>query len=466
MQPMLSSARKPGLRRRLCAVATLSLLVIVGALQIADVVLQPLRLLLVLFLIALVPAAAWYAITRAGSKARLAAALALAALAVVIILISTSGWQLLLRASLGVLAFLLGTYALGEDTGTLKSRTKTGVEVGPAKRAVLILNARSGDGKAERFHLEEECRRRGVTPITIKAGDDIRALAQREIDAGADAIGVAGGDGSLAPVAGVAAANNVPFVVVPAGTFNHFALDLGLDRNDVIAALDAFGDAVERRVDLGEVNGRLFVNNVSLGLYASIVRRPEYRNAKVDTTLKELPKLLGEGSHPFDFHFVRPDGARCDGAHLVLVSNGPYGKQVLGLDTRPRLDTGELGIVAVTMPDPASERRLLDALASGRLERYDGFHAWSAPVFELTSGASIAAGLDGESVDLNPPLRFASRPAMLRVRLPKHAIGLSPAARAEGLVHAIPDLWNTALGRRPADDETSVRSARSSTRIP
>ena len=463
---MISLPRKSGLRRRLCAVATLVLLLMVSALQIADVLQQPLRLVLLLVLVAVVPAALWYAITRAGSKGRAAAAVALMALTGAIVLISTSGWQLLLRASLIVVAFLLGAYALGEDTRTLKSKTKTGVKVGPAKRPVLILNARSGGGKAEHFHLEEECRRRGVKPITIKTGDDIRALAQREIDAGADAIGVAGGDGSLAPVAGVAAANNVPFVVVPAGTFNHFALDLGLDRNHVLAALDAFGDAVERRVDLGEVNGRLFVNNVSVGLYASIIRRPEYRNAKVDTTLKELPKLLGEGSHPFDFHFLGPDGARCDAAHLVLVSNGPYGKQVLGLDTRPRLDTGELGIVSVTLPDPASERRLLDALASGRLERYEGFQTWSAPVFELTSGASIAAGLDGESVDLDPPLRFASRRAALRVRLPKHAIGLSPAARAEGLVHAIPDLWNIAVGRRRVDDDTSVRSVRSSTRIP
>ncbi len=458
----MSFPRTSGLRRRLSAIATLLLLAIVIVLQIADVVRQPLRLFLVLILLALVPVALWYAISWAGSKGRFAAAVALLALAGAVLVISTSGWQLPLRAFLVVLALFLGRYALRRDTRTLKATPKSGIDVGSARQAVLFLNAKSGGGKSERFHLEDECRRRGIKAITIKAGDDIRTLARREIDAGSDAIGVAGGDGSLALVAGVAADRDVAFVVVPAGTFNHFALDLGVDRDDVLGALDAFGDAIERRVDLGEVNGRLFVNNVSLGLYASIVRRPEYRNAKVDTTHKELPKLLGAGSDPFDLRFSGPDGERCDAAHLVLISNGPYGKHLLGFDTRPRLDTGELGIVSITMPDPASERRALDALASGRLDRYEGFKSWSAPIFELTSSSSVAAGIDGEIVDLDPPLRFTSRPRVLRVRLPKHAIGLSPAARAEGLVHAIPDLWTTAIGRRPVDDCASVGRVRSS----
>ena len=78
---------------------------------------------------------------------------------------------------------------------------------------------------------------------------------------------MAGGDGSQATVAAIAAERGVPVACVPAGTRNHFALDLGVNRDDVVGALDALVDGGERVVDLGEVNGRVFVNNVSVGLY-------------------------------------------------------------------------------------------------------------------------------------------------------------------------------------------------------
>ena len=131
-----------------------------------------------------------------------------------------------------------------------------------------------------------ECRLRGIEPVVLGPGDDLVALAEAAAAGGADVIGMAGGDGSMSLVAGVAARHGVPMVVVPAGTRNHLAMDLGLDRGDVVGALDAFGAAVERAVDLGDVNGRPFVNNVSLGLYAQIVRSPEYREAKVETIVE------------------------------------------------------------------------------------------------------------------------------------------------------------------------------------
>jgi len=263
-------------------------------------------------------------------------------------------------------------------------------------------------------------------------------------------------------VADVAAAHAIPFVVVPAGTFNHFAVDLGLDREDVVGALDAFAESVERPIDLAEVNGRPFVNNVSLGLYGSIVRLPQYRGAKIDTTLKELPNLIGPGSDGFDLRFVTPDGQRRDRAHVLQISNGPYGKHLLGVDTRPRLDSGELGIIALLMPDEASERHFLAAVASGKPERYEGFKAWSARAFEVTSGFPIPAGIDGEAVDLDPPLRFISRSQALRVRLPRHAFGYSPAARTEPLRSAIRDLWRVARWRDRIEGERSLAAPSSS----
>jgi diacylglycerol kinase family enzyme len=450
---MTSPSRTPDHLRRSAAVVALLLALGFCGFAVADVIRQPQWVVLPLALMAMVPIALWYSISRGGAKGRLGAVVTIVAfVAAVGMAIATSRGDLLVRAFLLVTALLLGRYALGEDTRTLKSLAKAGVPVGPARRPALIVNPRSGGAKAQRFHLEQECLSRGIEPIALRAGDDIRAVAERAIGAGADAIGVAGGDGSLAAVASVAAAQDVPFVVVPAGTLNHFALDLGLDRDDAVGSLDAFGEAVERRVDVGEVNGRPFVNNVSLGLYASIVRLPEYRGAKVDTTLKELPHLIGPGSHAFDLRFVDRDGNCHEAAHVLQISNGPYGKHLLGADTRPRLDTGELGIISLLMPDESSEPRLLNALASGRPERYEGFSAWSAPSFEVTSASSIAAGIDGEAVDLEPPLHFASRPKTLRVRLPRRAIGYSPASRTDRVARAIPDLWRVATGRAPFDD--------------
>ena len=126
---------------------------------------------------------------------------------------------------------------------------------------------------------------------------------------GADAVGMAGGDGSQGAVAAVLARHGIAMVVVPSGTRNHLAMDLGLDRRDVVGALDAFGDAREGRIDLGEVNGRVFVNNASLGLYAEIVRSPAYREAKVETALGTLTRLLGPGTRPFPLRFAGPAGS-------------------------------------------------------------------------------------------------------------------------------------------------------------
>jgi len=107
---------------------------------------------------------------------------------------------------------------------------------------------------------------------------------------GADALGMAGGDGSLAVVAAAASVHDLPFICVPAGTRNHFALDVGVDRHDVVGALDAFTDGVERRI---EVNGRAFLNNVSLGIYGEAVRQSAFRDVKVRTLVQTAEQMLG-----------------------------------------------------------------------------------------------------------------------------------------------------------------------------
>jgi diacylglycerol kinase family enzyme len=218
---------------------------------------------------------------------------------------------------------------------------------------------------------------------------------------------------------------------VPAGTRNHLALDLGLDRADVVGALDAFTDGIERRIDLATVNGRTFVNNVSLGLYAEIVQSPDYRAAKLRTTATMLPDLLGSAVTPLDLRYVEPGGEQRHTAHLILVSNNPY--QLApggGLGTRERIDRGLLGIVTVMIGGAGDAQKFLTLQAAGQGRRFHGWVEWSAPRFEVGSGAKVQIGVDGEALAVEPPVVFESRPGALRVRLPRHALRVSPASRA------------------------------------
>jgi len=200
-------------------------------------------------------------------------------------------------------------------------------------------------------------------------------------------------------------------------------------------------------MDLADVNGHVFVNNVSLGLYAAIVRSPEYRDAKVDTTLATLPQVLGPQTEPFDLRFTGPDGEEHRGAHVIQISNNPYGTTPGGLTSRPRMDTHRLGIITLVLGQRGGAAAFLAALATGHPERFEGLASWVAPTFEVTSGAPIEIGLDGESEVMEQPLRFSIRPSPVRVRLPKHAIGYSPAARSLALRDSWRRLWEVAMGR-------------------
>jgi diacylglycerol kinase family enzyme len=284
----------------------------------------------------------------------------------------------------------------------------------PPRRPVLFINPRSGDGKAARAGLAERARDRGIEAVILEQGQDLAALAGEAVAAGADVLGMAGGDGSLAVVATVAAAHEIPFVCVPAGTRNHFALDTGVDRQDLVGALDAF-TGVERRIDAAEVNGRMFLNNVSLGIYGDAVRSPAYRDAKLRTLLETAAEVMGPGAGQLALDLADDLGHEHRQPAIVLVSNNPYAlDRPMARGTRPALDSGELGIIVLDAP--------------GDSPRVPG-RAWSAPRLEVNAPAPVHAGIDGEAADLEPPLRFASRPASLRVRISPRHPGASPSAR-------------------------------------
>jgi diacylglycerol kinase family enzyme len=299
-------------------------------------------------------------------------------------------------------------------------------------RPVVIWNPRSGGGKAARVHLDQEARARGIMAVELAPGQDLRRLVYEVLDGGADALAMAGGDGSQATVARIAAERDIPYACIPAGTRNHFALDLGVDRDDVIGALDALVDGGERRVDLGEVNGRTFVNNVSLGVYGEAVQSTGYRDAKVRTFLATVPKVVGREADGA-LRWRGPDGEPHAGAAAIVVSNNRYRLAGSVADpSRPRLDEGMLGIAVLAAP-----------------REEPGLRAWTAPSYEIEAPGPVHAGVDGESVVLEPPLRFRIRPRALTCRIARHHPGASPAAMVpEGVWDALRLLAHIASGAR------------------
>jgi diacylglycerol kinase family enzyme len=281
------------------------------------------------------------------------------------------------------------------------------------QRPVLFVNPRSGGGKATRAGLAERARDHGIDVIVVRPDDTLAMLVDEAVAHGADALGVAGGDGSLAVVAAAAEAQGLPFVCVPAGTRNHFALDLGIDRQDLLGSLEALTDGVERRIDVAEVNGRVFLNNVSLGIYGDAVRQPEYRDAKARTLLQTAAEVIGPSSAAVDVQLVDDRGHAHQNPAVVLVSNNPYSFNPPGAPgTRLTLDSGKLGIVVLDMPRGGH--------SPGR--------AWNARRLEVTAAGLVHAGVDGEAVDLTPPLEFTIRPGALRVRIPSGHARVSPSA--------------------------------------
>jgi diacylglycerol kinase family enzyme len=279
---------------------------------------------------------------------------------------------------------------------------------------VLFVNQRSGGGAARRAGVVERARDRGIEVVVLDPGASLATLVDQAVAGGADALGMAGGDGSLAVVAAAAAAHGLPFICVPAGTRNHFALDLGVDRHDVAGALDAFGDGFERRIDLAEVNGRPFLNNVSLGIYGEAVKQSAYRDAKVRTLVETAERVLGPSSNTPALRLV--DDAGREHAHLavVLVSNNPYALDPPVSGTRRSLDSGTLGILILDTPG----------------NRPPPGRAWTAADFEVSALTPVHAGIDGESVPLiGPRLRFTIRPAALRVRISSVNPGAWPTVR-------------------------------------
>ncbi|MFL5767863.1 MAG: diacylglycerol/lipid kinase family protein [Actinomycetota bacterium] len=441
-----TTTARPSGSRRLAAVAAFLCEIAVVVVALTGVVRSPGA---VFGAIACVVVADWGIgefVTHLGRRRAIGAGVAvLAAIVAIVLLLVGELFRILLAA------YVLAAAAAALTVIALRVRGYAPPEhrTPPPKRAFFLMNPWSGGGKVEKFKLDELARSKGAEVVILEKGMDVPSVLRDAAARGADLLGAAGGDGTQALVAEVAAERDLPMIVIPAGTRNHFALDLGLDRDDPRKALEALGpDGVELRIDLGRIGDRPFVNNVSLGAYAEIISDPKYRDAKLATVLAALPEVAGSEASS-GLRVQTPRGEDIQDPNLIQVGNNPYDHGSLkNANRRPRLDTGELGVDVVRFSGARELRELMRDLESGR-NRVGALHRWSAQALTVTGrDGEVAAGVDGEYVTFPSPLEIASRPGVLRIRVPsKREPPLTQTPR--GVLETLRSLWSVAAGSEP-----------------
>ena len=329
-------------------------------------------------------------------------------------------WVAVVAAAIWLLASMTARLALVRDHPDWRMPEHPAEP--PARHPYLIMNPKSGGGKVEKFDLKRKAEELGAEVFLIDGSEpiDVAKVAREAVAQGADLLGVAGGDGTQALVAGIAAEHGIPFVVISAGTRNHFALDLGLNRDDPSACLGALSDGVELRVDLGMINGQVFVNNASFGAYAEVVDTPAYRGDKLNTTLNLLPDLL-QGQRGARLS-ARADDTEIRSPQALLVANNPYGTgDIAGLSRRARLDAGLLGVIGVKV------RNVQQAIDLLRGRRAVGVRVLRTKKIEITADApQIPVGVDGEALSMSTPVVCTISPGALRVWVPRDRPGVVP----------------------------------------
>jgi diacylglycerol kinase family enzyme len=309
------------------------------------------------------------------------------------------------------------------------ARREVAVQVHGFRRPVLVLNPRSGSAQAVRPQLLEAAGRYGIRVHEAATPASLVTVAREAVADGADVLGVAGGDGSLAAVAAVAIQAELPFVCVPAGTRNHFARDLGLDRGDPAAAIEAFVAGPERRVDVATVGDRLFLNNASIGVYAALVHEPSYRDDQVGAISGVLESVLERDALPVRVSFRDGSGNHWDQVLVLFVSNNAY--PLTGLGGRPRLDAGMLEVSALRRTEGQELGRALENLVSSRYQAGHGWARWATTLLEVDSpGGRLEVGIDGEPAMVDTPIEFRVHAGALRVLLPPSRPGSGQPSRS------------------------------------
>ncbi|MFE4499639.1 diacylglycerol/lipid kinase family protein [Rhodococcus sp. NPDC056743] len=373
--------------------------------------------------------AAYWFLTSRGFVRWFALAIGVSTPIVVLVFLIRANLLAVVLVALGLLALaaLCARTALHDDhTGSLVPEHSPS----PAEHPFFVMNPHSGGGKVGKFGLIDKAQELGAQVYVLDADHpvDVADVARKAVGDGADLLGVAGGDGTQALVAAVAAEHGLPYLVISAGTRNHFAGDLGLDLQDPSRCLDALSDGVDIYVDLGTVGDRPFVNNASFGAYAEVVQSPSYRDAKTSTIVRMLPDVLADQQGAK--FVVHVQDRVIESPQAVLISNGPYEMDDLaGLGQRPRMDLGTLGVVALSVNSPRQAIGLLR-----RAHRRGLTQATASEVIIDADRPEIPVGVDGEALVIPVPVRCEVRPGALRVRVPRNRPGVTRPRRKIDLV--------------------------------
>jgi diacylglycerol kinase family enzyme len=311
----------------------------------------------------------------------------------------------------------------------MRRRNELTAKMAHFQNPFLIINPVAGNGRAVKAHIDELAKKQGIMVIFTRKGDDLESVARRAVRKGADVLGVSGGDGSLGAVAKVAIEQHLPVVVLPGGTRCHFARDLGLAPKRITDALEGF-HGVERVVDVADIDGRIFLNNASFGLYADIVDSPGYREHKVQASRNVLRSLVNGRKDVYDLHFRRGKLRVCKAVQVLVGVNSYETFNVFELGHRERLDGGVLQITAITRLNDETMRKLLSTMGIDRLEKndtYSDIFQWTSKSFSITNSTGrIVAGIDGEREEYVTPVTIRIKPLALRIFVPAEGLRNRP----------------------------------------
>jgi diacylglycerol kinase family enzyme len=300
-------------------------------------------------------------------------------------------------------------------------------------KVVVIVNASAGtvaggDSESFRASLAEAFRQHGIeAELQLVEGGNIHESAAMALAAAherkIEAVVVGGGDGTIRTVAGVLAGSSVPLGILPLGTLNHFAKDLGIPP-ELEAAAAVIGNGYTRRIDLGEVNDEVFVNNSSLGIYPYLVADRERQTSEtsrpkwIAASLAFLRVLRRFPTRRLTVRFG--GGAEPIRTPCLFVGNNEYEVSPLAIGKRMKLDGGELWLCVANQRDPARFLWLALRLIVGMADPAKELVSAHVAAVEITSRSSrLPVALDGEVVTMRPPLLYRSRPGDLVVFAPR-----------------------------------------------
>lgn len=332
-----------------------------------------------------------------------------------------------------VVLFLLYSFLVGilrREYWRQKRLNAQGKSTKTLPSAVLIINPKSGDGRAIKAKIPQKASKLGITTIITKKGDSIEGLARKAVSDGAKILGVSGGDGTLGAVAKVAIEENLPLVVLPGGTRCHFARDVGFDPKEIGDALASFY-GIERRVDVGSINGRIFLNNASFGLYADVVDKPDYRNHKVRTTREVLRSLLNGDTPYYALSFTDDKQKKHRHAAQILVGVNAYETvNIFEFGRRRAMNQGILQITAVTkLTDELIGQMMGTIVLNQSFEDSNTGHVeqWEAAKFSVNSKSKqLVVGVDGEREEYTTPVTIKILPKALRLMVPPEGMRKRP----------------------------------------